>query len=62
MTYDLVIYVNGFMLYLAVAPILIYSTSLLYLVNLHRHTNFTGPLKFLSPYILNDTCFTLKNL
>lgn len=50
MTYVLVIYVN--MLYLAVAPILIYSTtSLLYLANLYMHTNFIVPLKFLSPYI-----------
>ena len=63
MTYVLVIYVNGFMLYLAVAPILIYSkVSILYLANLRRHANFTVPLKFLSSYILNDTCFTLKNL
>lgn len=63
MTYVLVIYVNGFMLYLAVAPVLIYSAvSILYFANLHRHANFTVPLKFLSPYILNDTCFTLKNL
>ena len=55
MTDVLVIYVNGFMLYLAVAPILIYSTvSILYLANLQEPANFTVLLKFLSPYILKD--------